>query len=102
MSVVWTTIKKYFWLALIVVVPIFILIFKGFFAKGDALKPGQLLPDVPQGLKDRAEKAEEEALVTRAVVKVKTETKKAELATISKIDDGAERRKKLAEFLDTV
>lgn len=102
MRIVWASIKNYFWLALIVVVPILILILKGFFAKGDATRPGQLLPDVPQGLKDRAEKAEEEALVVRAEVRVRTEVKKEELETITKIDDGAERRKRLAEFLNTI
>jgi hypothetical protein len=58
-----------------------------------------VLPDVSEALKDKVRQAEEEALIARVEARVEAETQKKELEEISTIDDGAERRKRLAAML---
>ena len=64
-------------------------------------KPGQPpgLPPVPKQLQDKVNKAEEDNLVARVESKVKAEEQKKQLQEVMKVDDGTERRKRLAEML---
>lgn len=78
-------------------------ILRGLFTK----KPSQpVAPDTPQPLppideriREKVTKAEEEALVARVEARVQAETQRAELDEIAKVEDGAERRRRLAEML---
>ena len=57
------------------------------------------LPDVGEAVRERVRVAEEEALVARVEARVEAETQKQELEEIGTIEDGAERRQRLAEML---
>lgn len=59
----------------------------------------QPLPPIDQRIKDQVVKAEEEALVARVEARVHAETQRMELQEIAKVEDGAERRRRLAEML---
>lgn len=66
-------------------------------------KPGKRkisMPEVPQALKEKVEKAEEHALVARIEARVEAEKDIEKLEEVAKIDDGAERRKRLAGMLE--
>lgn len=58
-----------------------------------------LLPKVEEDLKEKVRAAEEAALVARVEARVEADTQREELAEISQLDDGAERRKRLAAML---
>jgi len=58
------------------------------------------LPPAPKAIQQAAEKAYEEAVVVKAVSKATTDEKKKQLDDISKVDDGRERRKALAKFVE--
>lgn len=83
------------------------LVFLGILARGfftepprpEAGKKRQVLPEPPAEVKQRAEQAYEEALIARVEATTVAEEKRTELEEIGKIDDGAERRKRLAEML---
>lgn len=60
------------------------------------------LPEVPQALKERVQKAEEDALVARVRASATAESQRAEVQTIMQIEDGAERRRRLAAHLATL
>lgn len=64
-------------------------------------KPGQApgLPPVPKVLQDKVDKAQEDNLRVRVETKIIVQEQKKELEAVMKIDDGAERRKRLAEML---
>ena len=64
-------------------------------------KPGDPpgLPPVPKVLQDKVDLAQEDGLRVRVESKVVAEEHKKELEVVMKIDDGAERRKRLAEML---
>jgi hypothetical protein len=64
---------------------------------GQPTQPG--LPPVPKALQDKVDAAEEHALVTQVEARTQAADKKAELTEIAKLDDGAERRKRLAAML---
>lgn len=100
MKVVWKHIK---WIAVAVavglgVVAIFLL--RGLFVKEkpDGSKEDPL-PEVEEKLKQKVRKAEEEALVSRVEAKVEAEKDQQELKEVAQIEDGKERRKRLAEML---
>jgi hypothetical protein len=57
------------------------------------------LPDVPPALQKKVEKAQEEAIKAKVEAKITAEIDKKEVEEILQIDDGAERRKRLAEKL---
>jgi hypothetical protein len=57
------------------------------------------LPDVPPALQAKVEKAQEEALKAKVEARVTADADKQELVEILKIDDGVERRKRLADKL---
>lgn len=58
-----------------------------------------ILPEVEDALKERVRVAEEEALVARVEARVEAEQQREELEEIAKVEDGAERRRRLAEML---
>lgn len=60
--------------------------------------PGRL-PDVPEALRKKVEQAQEEAIKAKVEAKMVAETDKKQVEEILKIDDGAERRKRLADKL---
>lgn len=63
-------------------------------------KPGEAaLPEPPKVLRDAVDSAHEDALQARAEAKAKADVDKQALIEISKIQDGAERRKQLANQL---
>jgi hypothetical protein len=64
-------------------------------------KSGQApgLPPIPKVLQDKVDKAQEDNLRIRVETKVVAEEHKKELEAVMKLDDGAERRKRLAEML---
>lgn len=57
------------------------------------------LPDVPEALRKKVEQAQEEAIKAKVEAKVVAETDKKQVEEILKIDDGVERRKRLADKL---
>jgi hypothetical protein len=57
------------------------------------------LPDVPEVLKKKVEAAQEEALKAKVEAKLTADSDKKQVEDILKIDDGAERRKRLADKL---
>lgn len=68
--------------------------------KQPVLKDGEpAIPPAPAPLVEAFEKAHEEALVARAKASAATEARQEQLQEISKIDDGKERRKRLAAML---
>jgi hypothetical protein len=58
-----------------------------------------MLPEVDEALKMKVRQAEEESLVSRVEARVQAETQKQELQEVMKVEDGAERRRRLAEML---
>lgn len=60
---------------------------------------GGILPPVPKAIQDRVNQAQEDNLRVRVEATVKADDQKKQLADVLKIDDGAERRKRLAEML---
>lgn len=59
----------------------------------------QSLPPIDQRLRERVARAEEEALVARVEARTRAETQRETLQEIEKIEDGAERRRRLAALL---
>ena len=57
------------------------------------------LPSAPVALQAKVAKVEEQALVAKVTATVKAEEQKTQLADIAKVDDGAERRRRLAAML---
>ena len=57
------------------------------------------LPEVPDALKKKVAKAEEDALIARVEAKAEAEHAKEILDNAATINDGEERRKRLAEAL---
>ena len=85
------------WAILAFVVVLVIWLVKGLF---DGPKTGTgRLPEVPQKLKEKVAKVEEAALVSKVEARVEAEKAKEALDEIAEIDDGKERRKRLAEML---
>lgn len=98
---IWKSGKWIFLVILAVALAVLGFVIRGLFhSPQDSDSGPKRLPDVPQPLKDKVEKAETEALVAKAEAKVTAEKDKKELETIMKVDDGAERRKRLADLLN--
>ena len=62
-------------------------------------KGGEAIPPPPRPLQDAVDRAEEAALVAKVKAKVEADNTTEALTEISKIDNGAERRKALAALL---
>lgn len=58
-----------------------------------------LLPPVPEVIKQKVEQAEEHTLQVKVESRVESAEHREQLQTIGKIEDGAERRRRLAEML---
>ena len=57
------------------------------------------LPPIDERIKEHVAQVEEEATVARIEARVKADTDREQLERINKIDDGAERRRRLAAML---
>jgi len=92
---------KYYLVAagvLLAIVLFFVL--RGLFNREDATgHKTDVLPEVEDALKERVRAAEEEALVARVEARVEAEGQRKELDAVAEIEDGAERRRRLAEML---
>lgn len=75
---------------------------RGLFAKKtpepDPLDP-KPLPPIDERIKERVAQAEEEATVARIEAKVRADTDREQLERINQVEDGAERRRRLAAML---
>lgn len=60
------------------------------------------LPEVPLALQSRVQSVEEQALVSKITATATAEAHKAELAQTLQVEDGAERRRRLAALLETL
>jgi fatty acid-binding protein DegV len=97
-------IKWLFW-GLIAAVTVFLtVIFKGLKVepKEGVRKKKTSIPPLPEKVKKRVQHAEEQALVVRAKAKAREQVQLEQLETIRKIDNDAERRKRLAELMATL
>ena len=97
MKVFWATLKKYGWLVVLGAGALLALLLRGLVIDDDK-KP--TIPDVPDKLKEKVRQAEEEALVVRVEAKVKADVEQAKLDEVKKIDDQAERLKRLSALLN--
>ena len=59
----------------------------------------QPLPPIDERIKERVAQAEEEATVARIEARVHADADREQLERIAKVDDGAERRRRLAAML---
>lgn len=57
------------------------------------------LPPIPKVLQEKVNQAEEDGMRVRVTANAKADEQKKQLDEVLKIDDGAERRKRLAEML---
>lgn len=75
---------------------------RGLFARKaperDPLDP-KPLPPIDERIKEQVAKAEEEATVARIEARVRAETDREQLERINQVEDGAERRRRLAAML---
>lgn len=75
-------------------------VLRGLFTREDANgRKVDILPEVEEALKERVRVAEEEALVARVEARVEAEVQREELEEVGQIEDGAERRRRLADML---
>lgn len=85
-----------------VAVAVLAFMLRGLFARKTPERPSnepQPLPPIDERIKERVVQAEEEATVARIEAKVKADTDREQLERINQVDDGAERRKRLAAML---
>jgi len=75
---------------------------RGLFARPepakDPLDP-KPLPPIDERIKEHVAKVEEEATVARIEAKVRADTDREQLERINQVEDGAERRRRLAAML---
>ena len=94
-----------FWLlaGLAVGFSILVLVVRGLLQKKGT--PGEVgfggLPPAPAALQNAADQAYEDSVRVKATTKATTETQKAQLADISKMEDRKARRKALADFVSS-
>jgi|WetSurMetagenome_2_1015567.scaffolds.fasta_scaffold107430_2 hypothetical protein len=62
-------------------------------------KKVDVLPEVHEAIKEKVQQAEEAALVSRVEARVQAETQTQALQEVMKVEDGAERRRRLAAML---
>jgi hypothetical protein len=75
-------------------------VLRSLFTGSKPSEPG--IPPPPSALKQAVEQAHEDSLKARIVASTQAQEHHEKLAEIAKIDDGVERRKKLAEMLKTI
>jgi hypothetical protein len=96
----WKTSRWAVLIALSVIAAIVGIVLKSFFDRSGGSGPG--IPPPPSELQKKVDAAHEEALKARIQAQAVADEHKARVDEISKIDDGAERRKQLAEYLKTL
>ncbi len=87
--------KYVLWAIGAVLVGVAVLLVRSFFSEGRKEGTGRL-PEVPEKLKAKVEKVQEDALVARVEARVEADKAKEELDRAATMEDGAERRKYLA------
>jgi hypothetical protein len=96
----YTRYRYWVWVAAAVAVAILLFVLRGLVVGSGKGKIS--LPEIPEALKAKVAKAEEEALVARVEARVTAEQEVKELEEVAKIDDGVERRKRLAKMLENL
>lgn len=104
MKTLWAWILKTKWVVILVLGVVLTLLAWVVYALFHTPQPGgpTRLPEVPKPLQAATDRAWEQASVKKAEVKAKTDVQVQTLTTITKIPEGVERRKRLAEFLTTL
>jgi hypothetical protein len=97
MKRVWAFLKKWWWLFVLAAAGLLALLFRGLIVDDDKKL---VIPDVPSKLKEKVRQAEEEALVVRVEARVKADVELEKLEEVKKIDDQAERLKRLSALLN--
>jgi anti-sigma-K factor RskA len=90
------------WVALSGVVVVLAFVLRRAFEQRAPEEPVFQLPAVPPKLQQKVEAAQEQALVARVQATAQAEGQKQQLAQVMAIDDGAERRRRLADLLTTL
>ena len=90
--------KYVLWVIAAVVVGVLFFLARTLFAMPRSVGTGRL-PEVPEKLRTKVEKVQEDALVARVEARVEATKAKEELDRVAEIEDGAERRKRLAEII---
>jgi hypothetical protein len=93
----WTSSKWVAWVVIAVAVVVVLWLARTLFTR-NPYAPTKL-PEVPDALKKKVQKAEEDALIARVKANAEADAAKKILDTAAEIDDGEERRKRLAEAL---
>lgn len=96
----WAKSRWAVWVVLGVIVAILTLVIRSLLGgKNTGGSGGGGLPPIPKALQEKVERAEEDNLRERVLAKSKADGDRKDIDDIMKIDDGAERRKRLAEKL---
>lgn len=95
----WTHAKYWFWAAVAIGFGVLLLVIRGLLQKKGGSENTGGLPQAPAVIQAIADKAFEDSVKVRATTKATTDAQKAQLETISKIDDAKARRKALADFM---
>ena len=104
----WAKVKAFYharrweiWAALAAASGLVLLVLRVFVFRGGPEHSGDetYLPEPPKKLVKKVKQVEEEALVARVEARVKADEDKKQVEEITKMDDGEERRKRLAELL---
>ena len=85
-----------------VIVAVLAFVLRGLFVRKRPERPSnepQPLPPIDECIYERVRVAEEEATVARIEAKVRADTDREQLERINKVEDGAERRRRLAAML---
>lgn len=100
---VWKNAKWAVWLLIAVGAGLLVLFLGPFFKKERREgEPEEPLPTLPPVIQERLDTAHEEAATAKATARATSEAQKQALNQISTIDDGRERRRRLAELLRTL
>ena len=99
LRLVWAWVRRYWWALLLGGLTIGTAILHHL-ARAPRLPPGPPPPTpIRDAIRQRVEAAEEESLRVRVETQTETRVVKEELEKVSAIEDGAERRRRLAEML---
>lgn len=95
----WTWVRRYWWALLLGALTVGTAILHRL-ARAPSLPLGPPPPTpIRDAIRQRVEAAEEESLRVRVETQTETRVAKEELEKVSSIEDGAERRRRLAEML---
>lgn len=102
LSALWARWRAGGWVILAALSAVAVVVWRLVTLKHGTLQGPNAEPVVPPELASRVAKAEEDALVARVQATTTATEHMTELATIQTIDDGAERRRRLAAMLKTL